>query len=143
MSKIKAIFNFKIPTPSIKMPKIEVTWKNEGSLAKAAKFLGMPGLPKFDIKWNAAGAIFRRPTIIGYANGSWQGVGERGDEAVLPIDTLEDWIGNKMMEFLGSVPQIDYDKLGQIVIDGVKSHESVITLNGREVGRMNREVSRL
>lgn len=142
-SKIKDIFNFKIPTPSIKMPKIEVTWKNEGSLAKAAKFLGMPGLPKFDIKWNAAGAIFRRPTIIGYANGSWQGVGERGDEAVLPIDTLEDWIGNKMMEFLGSVPQIDYDKLGQIVIDGVKSHESVITLNGREVGRMNREVSRL
>lgn len=143
VSKIKDIFNFKIPTPSIKMPKIEVTWKNEGSLAKAAKFLGMPGLPKFDIKWNAAGAIFRRPTIIGYANGSWQGVGERGDEAVLPIDTLEDWIGNKMMEFLGSVPQIDYDKLGQIVIDGVKSHESVITLNGREVGRMNREVSRL
>ena len=70
-------------------------------------------------------------------------MGERGDEAVLPIDTLEDWIGNKMMEFLGSVPQIDYDKLGQIVIDGVKSHESVITLNGREVGRMNREVSRL
>lgn len=143
VSKIKDIFNFKIPTPSIKMPKIEVTWKNEGSLAKAAKFLGMPGLPKFDIKWNATGAIFRRPTIIGYANGSWQGVGERGDEAVLPIDTLEDWIGNKMMEFLGSVPQIDYDKLGQIVIDGVKSHESVITLNGREVGRMNREVSRL
>lgn len=143
VNKIKEIFNFKLQLPTIKMPKIEVTWSDEGIRAKAAKFLGLPGLPKFDIQWHAAGAILTRPAIVGFANGALQGAGEAGPEAILPIDRLEDYIGNKMMDFLSMVPQIDYDKLGKIVVDGVKAHESVITLNGREVGRMNREVSRL
>lgn len=143
VDKIKEIFNFKLQPPTIKMPKVDVSWSSEGNLAKAAKFLGLPGLPKFNIHWNAAGAILTRPAIVGFANGAWQGAGEAGPEAILPIDRLEDYIGNKMMDFLSMVPQIDYDKLGKIVVEGVKAHESVITLNGREIGRMNREVSRL
>lgn len=38
-----------------------------------------------DVKWNAKGGIFKKPTIAGYSNGQFQGVGEAGPEAVLPL----------------------------------------------------------
>ena len=142
-NKIKEIFDFKIPTPTIKMPTIDVSWSDEGNMAAAAKFLGLPGLPKFNVHWNAAGAILTRPAIVGFANGQLQGAGEAGPEAILPIDRLEDYIGNKMMEFLSMAPQIDYDKLGKIVVDGVKAQENVIKCNEREIARMYREVKKL
>lgn len=43
-------------------------------------------VPDFDIRWYATGGIFNRPSVIG--------VGEKGPEAVIPIDRLKDLLGD-------------------------------------------------
>ena len=69
----------------IKLPKFEV----KGSLNPLTWL--KDGLPKLSVKWNAEGAIFNRPTIFGTSAG-YQGVGEAGAEAVMPIEKLQDMI---------------------------------------------------
>lgn len=44
-------------------------------------------IPKFDVQWNAAGGIFTRPTVLATSAG-YQGFGEAGAEAVLPLETF-------------------------------------------------------
>lgn len=100
---IKSFFNFNIQWPHISVPSIGVEWKTEGTLAEAAKFLGLQGLPSFKIHWNAQGAIFEQASIVGYAAGAFQGVGEAGPEAVTPIETLREYIGDAMDERIRKV----------------------------------------
>lgn len=140
IEKIKGFFDFRIEWPHISVPSITVDWQSGGNLAKAAKLLGFPGLPKFGIKWNAEGAILTRPMIFGYAGGKLQGAGEAGPEAVLPIEKLEDYIGNKMAEFVELIPQIDYDKLGKAVGAAVREQDIKIILDNRETGRVFRRL---
>lgn len=45
------------------------------------------------VKWNAEGAVFRRPTIFS-THAGFQGVGEAGPEAVAPIGVLEQYVAN-------------------------------------------------
>ena len=47
---------------------------------------------KLPVKWNAKGGIFNKPTLIGTYGNAYQGVGEAGKEAVLPIDLLKSYI---------------------------------------------------
>lgn len=77
IQKIKDVFsNLKLKLPEFKLPRFSITG------GKAPFGIGGKGsLPKFDVHWNAEGAIFRRPTIL-------QGVGEAGPEAVVPLNTL-------------------------------------------------------
>ena len=77
IAKIKGIFDgLHLSLPKFKLPHFEITG------GKAPFGIGGKGsLPKFDVTWNAEGAIFRRPTIL-------QGVGEAGPEAVVPLNTL-------------------------------------------------------
>lgn len=56
--------------------------------------MGKGSLPKFDVSWNAKGAIFKRPTIFATPLG-YQGFGEAGAEAALPLDAL--WNGLRTM----------------------------------------------
>lgn len=51
------------------------------------KILGID-IPTFDIEWNAAGGIMTQPTVFGMADGAFQGGGEAGAEAILPLDLL-------------------------------------------------------
>ena len=136
VEKIKGIFNFDFKWPAIKMPSIDVTWKKEGTLAKAAQFLGFEGLPSFNVKWNASGAILTKPTIFGMAGGQFQGGGEDGPEAVLPIHILEGFISNAMMNFIGAIPQIDYNRLGEAVADALSKNPTKIVIGEREFGRV-------
>lgn len=70
------VTNIKNALSGIKAPSIVKT----GS----SKILGIE-IPKFGIRWNAKGGIFRQPTVIGSYGGALQGVGEAGDEAVIPL----------------------------------------------------------
>ena len=79
VDKIKSFFDFKIKLPDIKTPSVKVTWKTEGTLAEAAQFIGLKGIPKFSIKWNALGGFFNKPTVL-------QGLGEAGPEYALPLN---------------------------------------------------------
>lgn len=71
---ISKVFNFitglfnKVLKPNIKMPKIDITGKFS---------LNPLQVPKFGIGWYQTGGIFTGPSVIG--------VGENGDEAVLPL----------------------------------------------------------
>ena len=51
-----------------------------------------PSIPKFNINWNAEGGIFSKPTIFG-TNAGYQGVGEAGAEAIMPIEKLPKLLG--------------------------------------------------
>lgn len=69
--KLSDMFDFKIP--KIKLPHFSI--KGEFSLKP-------PSVPHLEVNWYASGGIFTRPSIIG--------VGEAGNEAVLPIDRLDE-----------------------------------------------------
>lgn len=83
MDKIKSFFSFDW-LPKIKLPHFSI----KGKLS-----LAPPSVPKLSVKWNAEGAILKRPTIFGMdRNGNMQGGGEAGKEAVLPIEKLKLYI---------------------------------------------------
>lgn len=75
INKIKGFFNFKIHLPHIKLPHFRIHprgWKL-GDLLHGE-------IPSLGIDWYAKGGIFQSPSVIG--------VGEKGPEAVLPIEKL-------------------------------------------------------
>lgn len=82
IDKIKGFFKFSWSLPKPKIP----------SFSLKGKFsLSPPSVPKINIKWNAAGAVFDQPTIFNTPLGL-QGVGERGPEAVAPIAVLQRYV---------------------------------------------------
>ena len=75
VNKIKGFFHFKIHLPHIKLPHFRIHprgWKL-GDLLHGE-------IPSLGIDWYAKGGIFKSPSVIG--------VGEKGPEAVLPIEKL-------------------------------------------------------
>ena len=94
IDKIKGFFNTTLKFKGLKMPSIKLTMvKGSGLMAKAAEVLGLSGVPKFTVKWNAEGAIFSKPTIFNTPYGL-QGVGEAGAEAIAPIDKLQVYVAD-------------------------------------------------
>lgn len=75
IEKIKGFFNFKAKIPHIKLPHFAIHPKgwSLGDLLEGV-------IPSLGIDWYAKGGIFRSPSVIG--------VGEKGPEAVLPIEKL-------------------------------------------------------
>ena len=75
IDKIKGFFKFKVHLPKIKLPHFSIRPKGWelGDLLKGS-------IPSLGIEWYAKGGIFNQPSVIG--------VGEKGPEAVLPIEKL-------------------------------------------------------
>ena len=76
IDKIKGFFDFDFKLPHIKLPHFYIDprgW-SIGDLLDGV-------IPSLGIDWYAKGGIFKSPSVIG--------VGERGPEAVLPIEKLE------------------------------------------------------
>lgn len=92
VDKVKGFFPLKIGKifSGLKIPKISVS----GGKAPFG-IAGKGKLPSFDVKWNAAGGIFDKPTIFNTAEGL-QGVGEAGAEAITPISTLQAYIDDSV-----------------------------------------------
>ena len=85
IDSIKNFFsNLRIPEikiPHIKMPHFSL----QGSFS-----LDPPSVPRLAVDWYAKGGIFNQPSIIG--------VGEAGQEAVLPIDRLDDLMASALLK---------------------------------------------
>lgn len=119
VQKIKGAFKFNISLPKVKLPHFSITprgWKL-GDLLKGT-------IPHLSIKWNAAGAIMKQPTIFAG--------GEAGDEAVVPLDPF--W--KKMDKMAGN---IDYERLGQAVATALTavSVNAVFEADGKTVARVS------
>lgn len=84
LEKIKSFFaglKLKIPKPSLpKLPKFSIETSSKTIMGKTITYP-----TGFDVKWNAKGAIFTRPTIFGQFGGQLQGGGEAGPEAAIPL----------------------------------------------------------
>lgn len=52
------------------------------------------GIPKFNVNWNAEGAIFAKPAIFDTRYG-YQGVGEAGAEVVMPLSKLDSMLSER------------------------------------------------
>lgn len=91
VDKIKGWFPISIGKifKNIKLPSFSL---EEGS--KTYKKLGSISYPKsMGVSWHRKGGIFDRPTLLA---GGTHGVGEAGAEAVVPLATLWDQLGQKM-----------------------------------------------
>lgn len=77
---LKGIFDFKWELPKLKLPKISI----EGKFS-----LVPPSVPKFSIKWNKEGGIFKNPIVLPTLAGL-QGFAEpsTGGEAIMPLNKL-------------------------------------------------------
>ena len=76
INTIKGLFNFKFKWPKLKMPHFKIS----GSINPLSK--NFP--PKIGVDWYAQGGIFDSPSVIG--------VGEAGQEAVLPTHKLDKFL---------------------------------------------------
>lgn len=83
---MNAFSNIRITIPRPKLPHFSVSWRD----------LGPVKLPSVSVSWYAKGGIFGSPSIIG--------VGEAGQEAVLPIDRLSDLMADALAQ-LGAFGQ--------------------------------------
>lgn len=79
INAIKGAFNFSWKLPHLSLPHITIS----GSFS-----LNPPSAPHFGISWYAQGGIFNSPSVIG--------VGEAGQEAVLPINKLDGILASAM-----------------------------------------------
>lgn len=83
IDKIKGFFDFDWSLPKIKLPHFSI--KGDFSLAP-------PSVPHLAVDWYAKGGILNSPTIFGMNGDKMLGGGEAGQEAVLPIKLLKDYI---------------------------------------------------
>ena len=127
ISAIKSKFKFSWSLPKLKVPHISISGKFS---------INPPSAPHFSISWHRLGAIFSKATLIPTLAGI-HGVAEAGPEAVSPISTLQDYVGQSVRE---NVPTIDYDRLGASVAHACAGMDIRMELNHRELGRVVREV---
>lgn len=122
IDKIKGLFNFKLKFPDISIPHIPLPhFKISGS------FNPLKGqLPKLGLDWYATGGIFTGPSVIG--------VGEAGDEAVVPLSNK-----SRMAPFAKAVADFMQDGQKQESTSRRTAQpvsvESHIYLNEREIVR--------
>lgn len=79
IEKVKSFFKFEWSLPKLKLPHFTIS----GSFS-----LNPPSVPSLGIEWYAKGGIMKRPTIFGMNGFNAMVGGERGAEAVLPLDML-------------------------------------------------------
>lgn len=130
INKIKGFFNFDFKWPKLKMPSFGI----KGTM-NPIKWL-TEGIPKLSVNWNAAGAIFDKPTIFNTPYGL-QGLGEKGPEAVAPISKLQDYIREAVGQANGSG---ETDSLLKAILKAL-SNMQVVMDTGQLVGIMTEEMN--
>lgn len=143
IDKIKGYFATTLKFKGLKMPSIKLTMqKGSGLMAKAAELLGLSGVPKFSVKWNAEGGILTKPTIFAMRGNTFLGGGEAGAEAIAPIDTLQKYIREAVAPTQSGENTTEIiDLLRRIVFLFEKNSGAKITLDtGALVGALTPEI---
>ena len=124
IEKIKGFFKFKWSLPKLKMP----------SFSMSGKFsLNPPSVPKLGIKWNAEGGILDEATIFGRMGSTLLGAGEKGPEAIAPIDVLLGYVrtavqteNEGIIRTLIEQNRLMMDFLARIIPSGVRLDSGVL-----------------
>lgn len=124
IEKIKGFFKFKWSLPKLKMP----------SFSMSGKFsLNPPSVPKLGIKWNAEGGILDEATIFGRMGNTLLGAGEKGPEAIAPIDVLLGYVrtavqteNEGIIRTLIEQNRMMMDFLARIIPSGVRLDSGVL-----------------
>lgn len=111
---LKSIFDFEWHLPKLELPHINIT----GGFS-----LNPPSFPSFDISWYARGGVFNSPSIIG--------VGEAGQEAVMPLERNTGWISTLAQKVAERMPANNVPT-GYSLPAG----DIVIQIAGHEFGRV-------
>ncbi|MDC2805550.1 phage tail tape measure protein [Leuconostoc suionicum] len=81
VDSIKRLFNFRLKFPSVDIPHIPLP-----HFSLSGSFNPLKGkIPHIGVNWYAKGGIFNKPTMFA-APGGFNGVGEAGPEAALPLN---------------------------------------------------------
>ena len=111
---LKSIFDFEWHLPKLELPHINIT----GGFS-----LNPPSFPSFDVSWYARGGVFNSPSIIG--------VGEAGQEAVMPLERNTGWISILAQKLAERMP-VNNVPTGYSLPAG----DIVIQIAGHEFGRV-------
>lgn len=114
IDKLKSFFNFDWSLPKIKLPHFNIS----GSFS-----LNPPRIPSFSVDWYARGGVFNSPSIIG--------VGEAGQEAVMPLERNTGWISTLAQKVAERMP-VNNAPAGYSLPAG----DIVIQIAGHEFGRV-------
>lgn len=112
IDKIKGFFPLNIGKifSNLKIPKISVS----GGKAPFG-IAGKGKLPSFNVKWNAEGAVLKKPTIFGQVGNTLMGGGEAGMEAVAPVDVLQGYVRDAVRAENELVGRIMIEQTGRLI----------------------------
>lgn len=139
---IKGFFHFEFNVPKIKVPHFKIKpkgWKISDLLDGS--------IPKLGIDWYAKGGVMTGPTVFGMNGNKAMVGGEKGPEAIAPIETLQKYIAEAVAannegmmvlleKILYAILSLDENMGGNIV---TALDNTSIKLNNREFGRMVRK----
>lgn len=113
VDSIKRLFNFRLRFPSIDIPHIPLP-----HFSLSGSFNPLKGrIPHIGVNWYANGGIFNKPTMFA-APGGFNGVGEAGPEAALPLNAKTlGGIGKGIAEATGGLGGDTYQITIQVLAD--------------------------
>lgn len=139
-------------TQAVADARAEAASKAAAEAAAAVMQANKEAISSKNTKKNAKGAILNRATIFGKVGETYQIGGEAGAEAVAPIETLQNYVSTAVAEvmagqnaataeaFAASAASI-VDRLESLADDIAEAMgRTRISINGREFGRLVREV---
>lgn len=116
---LKSAFSFEWKMPTLRLPHLSVQWDPVDNIL--AQFFGVTAFPRLSVEWFAKGGILDGAQIFGRMGSTLLGGGERGREAILPLDTNTGWmddIAQRIAMTLNSQGGGDVNATINVVLDG-------------------------
>lgn len=116
---LKSAFSFEWKMPHLRLPHLNVHWDPVDNVL--ANFFGVTAFPRLSVSWFAKGGILDGAQIFGRMGSTLLGGGERGREAILPLDTNTGWmddIAHRIADTLGSQGGSDVNAVINVILDG-------------------------
>lgn len=118
---LKEAFSFEWSLPHLRLPHLSVQWDPVDNVL--AQFFGVTAFPRLSVQWFAKGGILDGAQIFGRMGSTLLGGGERGREAILPLDTNTGWmdvLANRIAQSLSVDGGSDVNATINIILDDEK-----------------------